>query len=407
MISSCRNKSFGGLLASYHYSQPQLSYIANVRLCGTVFVYSHWGSVVGVYNGKQYITVEIKPVEAWDSTSKHWASSRRRKTHNFFSIRISYLRNLRRKLLWLHVCEEMIGHYLGEFSITYKPIKHGRAGMMSKNSQFVPLKWVDSWMVARKGRSEKKQPGMGIQELWDLTVIVHKWVRPVIIIIIIIIIKGTFETIRSSVIESVSCLVLSSLSSYIAKLAWLNTNRSRTWRTIWLTCTRLAVCMIAAQETSTYPADHTNKTMAEGEAGWNFWPWVVESEDYETRKLSTFNFVFGGKDYFGIQADSSKAWVIRVHDVLLKAPKKRTFKKYSYRSSLRVYEIVWCSNKHCGCTYLSFQNRCHLDCLGNIYIYTHSLSNSGLLRSCEVVLILTSSWIWATRTMLPRWPLKW
>ena len=43
------------------------------------------GSVVGVYNGKQYINVEIKP--------------------------------------------EMIGHYLGEFSITYKPIKHGRAGM--------------------------------------------------------------------------------------------------------------------------------------------------------------------------------------------------------------------------------------------------------------------------------------
>ena len=36
--------------------------------------------------------------------------------------------------------EEMIGHYLGEFSITYKPIKHGRAGMMGKNSQFVPLK---------------------------------------------------------------------------------------------------------------------------------------------------------------------------------------------------------------------------------------------------------------------------
>ncbi|CAE7776058.1 RPS15 [Symbiodinium sp. CCMP2592] len=35
---------------------------------------------------------------------------------------------------------EMIGHYLGEFSITYKPIKHGRAGMMGKNSQFVPLK---------------------------------------------------------------------------------------------------------------------------------------------------------------------------------------------------------------------------------------------------------------------------
>merc|ERR1712127_116697 len=46
-------------------------------------------SVVGVYNGKQYINVEIKP--------------------------------------------EMIGHYLAEFSITYKPIKHGRAGMGSKS----------------------------------------------------------------------------------------------------------------------------------------------------------------------------------------------------------------------------------------------------------------------------------
>ena len=131
------------------------------------------GSVVGVYNGKQYITVEIKPVEAWDSTSKHWASLRRRKTHNFFSIRISYLRNLRRKLLWLHVCEEMIGHYLGEFSITYKPIKHGRAGMMSKNSQFVPLKWVESrqnWLEVegREGRWEmqKKMRSQLFQGCW-------------------------------------------------------------------------------------------------------------------------------------------------------------------------------------------------------------------------------------------------
>ena len=52
------------------------------------------GSVVAVYNGKQYISVEVKP--------------------------------------------EMIGHYLGEFSITYKPIKHGRAGMNAvKNEQVV------------------------------------------------------------------------------------------------------------------------------------------------------------------------------------------------------------------------------------------------------------------------------
>eukprot|EP00403_Amphidinium_massartii_P014573 CAMPEP_0178409050 /NCGR_PEP_ID=MMETSP0689_2-20121128/20259_1 /TAXON_ID=160604 /ORGANISM="Amphidinium massartii, Strain CS-259" /LENGTH=142 /DNA_ID=CAMNT_0020030173 /DNA_START=75 /DNA_END=503 /DNA_ORIENTATION=+ len=53
------------------------------------------GSVVAVYNGKQYIQVEVKP--------------------------------------------EMIGHYLAEFSITYKPIKHGRAGQLA-NSKFIPLK---------------------------------------------------------------------------------------------------------------------------------------------------------------------------------------------------------------------------------------------------------------------------
>merc|ERR1711877_5664 len=51
------------------------------------------GSVVAVYNGKQYISVEIKP--------------------------------------------DMVGHYLAEFSITYKPIRHGRAG---GKGAFVPLK---------------------------------------------------------------------------------------------------------------------------------------------------------------------------------------------------------------------------------------------------------------------------
>ncbi len=54
------------------------------------------GSVVGVYNGKAYTQVEIKP--------------------------------------------DMTGHYLGEFSITYKPIFHGRPGMGSTaTSRFVPL----------------------------------------------------------------------------------------------------------------------------------------------------------------------------------------------------------------------------------------------------------------------------
>mmetsp|Transcript_22989 Transcript_22989/g.40712 ORF Transcript_22989/g.40712 Transcript_22989/m.40712 type:complete len:149 (+) Transcript_22989:82-528(+) len=55
------------------------------------------GSVVGVYNGKSFTTVEIKP--------------------------------------------EMLAHYLAEFSITYKPISHGRPGIGATNSsRFIPLK---------------------------------------------------------------------------------------------------------------------------------------------------------------------------------------------------------------------------------------------------------------------------
>jgi len=55
------------------------------------------GSVVGVYNGKSFNQVEIKP--------------------------------------------EMLGHYLGEFSITYKPTAHGRPGIgSSTSSRFIPLK---------------------------------------------------------------------------------------------------------------------------------------------------------------------------------------------------------------------------------------------------------------------------
>ncbi|XP_014244673.1 40S ribosomal protein S15 [Cimex lectularius] len=55
------------------------------------------GSMIGVYNGKTFAQVEVKP--------------------------------------------EMIGHYLGEFSITYKPVKHGRPGIgATHSSRFIPLK---------------------------------------------------------------------------------------------------------------------------------------------------------------------------------------------------------------------------------------------------------------------------
>ena len=54
------------------------------------------GSVVGVYNGKVFNQVEVRP--------------------------------------------DMVGCYLGEFSITYKPVGHGRPGIGATNSsRFIPL----------------------------------------------------------------------------------------------------------------------------------------------------------------------------------------------------------------------------------------------------------------------------
>lgn len=54
------------------------------------------GSQLGVYNGKQFFLVEVKP--------------------------------------------EMVGHYLGEFSITYTPTRHGRPGIgATHTAKFIPL----------------------------------------------------------------------------------------------------------------------------------------------------------------------------------------------------------------------------------------------------------------------------
>jgi small subunit ribosomal protein S15e len=53
--------------------------------------------VIGVYNGLNFTQVEVKP--------------------------------------------DMVGHYLAEFAITYKPCKHGRAGLGgAAAARFVPLK---------------------------------------------------------------------------------------------------------------------------------------------------------------------------------------------------------------------------------------------------------------------------
>lgn len=86
------------LLKKLRKAKKDLSYgekpeAVKTHLRDMVIVPEMIGSVVGVYNGKLFINVEIKP--------------------------------------------DMVGQYLGEFSITYKPIQHGRAG---GNTKFMPLK---------------------------------------------------------------------------------------------------------------------------------------------------------------------------------------------------------------------------------------------------------------------------
>jgi small subunit ribosomal protein S19 len=55
------------------------------------------GAKINVHNGKEFVAIEIKP--------------------------------------------DMIGHYLGEFAITNKPVRHGTPGIgASRSSMYVPLK---------------------------------------------------------------------------------------------------------------------------------------------------------------------------------------------------------------------------------------------------------------------------
>ncbi|CAG8467645.1 7380_t:CDS:2 [Ambispora leptoticha] len=71
--------------------------VVKTHLRDMIIVPEMIGSIVGVYNGKTFNQVEIRP--------------------------------------------EMIGHYLAEFSISYKPVKHGRPGIgATHSSRFIPLK---------------------------------------------------------------------------------------------------------------------------------------------------------------------------------------------------------------------------------------------------------------------------
>ncbi|KAL0218506.1 hypothetical protein P9112_004159 [Eukaryota sp. TZLM1-RC] len=71
--------------------------VVKTHLRNMIVLPSMIGSVVGIYNGKTFNAVEIKP--------------------------------------------DMIGKYLGEFSISYRPVRHGRPGVGATNSsKFVSLK---------------------------------------------------------------------------------------------------------------------------------------------------------------------------------------------------------------------------------------------------------------------------
>mmetsp|Transcript_11190 Transcript_11190/g.19115 ORF Transcript_11190/g.19115 Transcript_11190/m.19115 type:complete len:146 (-) Transcript_11190:297-734(-) len=71
--------------------------LVKTHLRDMVIVPEMIGSMIGVYNGKGFVQVEIKP--------------------------------------------EMLGHYLAEFSVSYKPVRHGRPGIgATHSSRFIPLK---------------------------------------------------------------------------------------------------------------------------------------------------------------------------------------------------------------------------------------------------------------------------
>jgi small subunit ribosomal protein S15e len=71
--------------------------VVKTHLRDTIIIPEMVGCMVGVHNGKTFNQVEIKA--------------------------------------------EMIGHYLAEFSLSYKPVKHGRPGIgATHSSRFIPLR---------------------------------------------------------------------------------------------------------------------------------------------------------------------------------------------------------------------------------------------------------------------------
>lgn len=88
--------------------------IVKTHLRDMIIVPEMIGSVIGIYSGKEFNQVEIKP--------------------------------------------EMVGHYLGEFSISYKPVKHGRPGIgATHSSRFIPLSEFPHFFSAGRTASNHLQ----------------------------------------------------------------------------------------------------------------------------------------------------------------------------------------------------------------------------------------------------------
>merc|ERR1712054_639765 len=93
LVHARARRRFKHGLKRKYYSLLKRLRVVKTNLRNMIILPEMIGSVVGVYNGKVFNQVEIKA--------------------------------------------DMVAHYLGEFSITYKPVKHGTAGIgATKSSRF-------------------------------------------------------------------------------------------------------------------------------------------------------------------------------------------------------------------------------------------------------------------------------
>lgn len=109
--------------------------VVKTHLRDMIIVPEMIGSIVGVYNGKTFNQVEIKvSVQGFECGLQ--LELHHVQTFVLWGGRLASLISV------AFLCQpEMIGHYLGEFSITYKPVKHGRPGIgATHSSRFIPLK---------------------------------------------------------------------------------------------------------------------------------------------------------------------------------------------------------------------------------------------------------------------------